>query len=313
MEAQKTLFLTREQKQASLDAAVFVLPGAAPQSLRTVKSLIWAIETAPDSSRLNEYLAHRIEKCRRTVVTAARTAEGMGILETVANPGRENSYRINWSKIYDLTPLQFKLHGCNPDCTRAEKTAGVQKELHGCSLDCTGAVETQTVVKSGDYANSNERHAVRDAGAGAMNVMNGCMNDSLGTSQNHSSIHTSHSIPPRKRGGGLGPGGWPERITREMLQRLDKIHELYLFALGRGWITPDDRVGFVATAGHIGRTVKEQDNPGGKFTVRVIAREWDAAPPSAVQAAVKCIARLDSDLQAQAATKEESSCRDATH
>jgi hypothetical protein len=121
------------------------------------------------------------------------------------------------------------------------------------------------------------------------------MNESLGTLQNDPSIYPSHSIVPEppKRGGGLGPGGWQQKITREMLQSFAAVNELWKFALGRGWVIPDDRVGFTALAAHIGKTVKDADNPGGKFTNRVKLRDWDAAPLAAWHAARNLIEKLE--------------------
>lgn len=301
---QKTLFLTREQKQALLDQAEFALPGSTPRTTRAVKRLLWAIETLPESSRTKAILAARMECSPRNCARVIRTAETLGVLHTVAAPGDASYYTIDWPAVarlrIEMSPVTSKCHPCHPNVTRDIPMSPVTFALRPVTSSATPEKQAESV-------NSDNRHAVRVAGAGAMNDMYGCMNESLGTLQNDSSIHPSHSIVSTtapKRGGGLGPGGWPEKITADTLRRVDKIHELYLFALSRGWITTEDRVGFVATAGHIGRTVKESDNPGGKFTNRVKTRDWDVAPPSAHQAAVVCIERLDRDLQSRSVSQD---------
>ena len=43
-------------------------------------------------------------------------------------------------------------------------------------------------------------------------------------------------------------------------------------------------------------SVKEDQNPGGKFTQRVKIRDWQAAPCKAWEAARIAIKRLDADL-----------------
>jgi hypothetical protein len=114
MATQKTLFLTRDQKQELLDAADFSAPGTTPRSARAIGRLLWAIETLPESSRTKPILATRMECSVRNCARVIRNAEALGVLHTVAEPGDASYYTIDWPAIARLvnqmSPVTSRCH-----------------------------------------------------------------------------------------------------------------------------------------------------------------------------------------------------------
>lgn len=303
MATQKTLFLTRDQKQASLDAAVLVGVHTA-RTARTVKSLIWAIDTAPECSRVRELMAARMNVSASTVVRAVRLAESLGWLETTSVPGDANTYRINWSAIQNacpdqMTPVAKFCYPCQSFATGVKTMTPVSKPIVESETN-----ETQRVEET-----ENERPEICDAGARAMDEwMDGC-NDSL-ESQNNSSIHSSSQTTTIERApttvirperGAAGPGGWPEAITAQTLRQPAQVDRLFWFAEGRGWVDAAERLEFHALAACMGRIAGGKvpiAKIGGRFTVRVKEKVWKqtdwAEATSADWAAARgAISRLD--------------------
>ena len=287
----QTLFLSRDEKQAALDSAQPVGEHS-PRAVRTARALIWAVETSPASSRTRAILAHRLGLSVRTVVRAVQLAESLGWLTSTPQAGDLSTYQIRWPEIVRAArnrPQSVSLPGAN--VTGDTKMSPVPNRCHPCQIDVTGDIKMSPVT-NGDLTpekqgSNSPRHGNCVTHAGAMDV---CMDDGISRHTNTSSIHPSHDTPAR---GALGPGGWPHKITAETLATPRAIQQLWTFALSRRWVDLADRDAFFALARAIARA-KSMKSPGGAFTSRVKARDWDCGTSADWEWARRTIAAIDS-------------------
>ncbi len=290
----QTLFLSRGEKQAALDAAQPVGEHS-PRAVRTARALIWAVETCPASSRTRAILAARLGLSVRTVVRAVQLAESLGWLTCTPQAGDLSTYQIRWPEIVRAgrnRPQSVSLPEAN--VTGDRKMSPVTAICHPCQIDVTRDIKMSPVT-NGDLTpekqgSNSPRHGNCVTHAGAMDV---CMNDG-----NTSSIHPSHGPQPAR--GALGPGGWPCKITAETLQDARQIQSLWVFALSRRWVDLADREAFFALARAIAKAKSSVKSPGGAFTARVKARDWDCGTAADWEWARRAIAAVDSPEPARA-------------
>lgn len=290
----QTLFLSRDEKAEALEVAQPVGEHS-PRAVRTARALIWAVETSPASSRTRAILAHRLGLSVRTVVRAVQLAESLGWLTCTPQAGDLSTYQIRWPEIVRAgrnRQQPASMPGAN--VTGDRKMSPVTAICHPCQIDVTRdtnlAPVTNRDLTAEKQGSNTPRHGNCVTHAGAMDV---CMNDG-----NTSSIHTSLVPPPAR--GALGPGGWPCKITAETLQDARQIQSLWVFALSRRWVEVADREAFFALARAIARQRQSVKSPGGAFTTRVKARDWDCGTAADWEWSRRAIAAVDSPEPARA-------------
>lgn len=292
MQAQ-TLFLSRHEKAEAIESAQPVGEHS-PRAVRTARALIWAVETSPASSRTRAILAARLGLSVRTVVRAVQLAESLGWLTCTPQAGDLSTYQIRWPEIVRAgrnRPQSLSLPGAN--VTGDRKMSPVTAICHPCQIDVTRDIKMSPVT-NGDstpekQGSNTPRHGNCITHAGAMDV---CMDDGIDLQTNSSSIHSSPGTQPAR--GALGPGGWPCKITAETLASPRAIQQLWTFALSRRWVDLADREAFFALARAIARAKSSVKSPGGAFTSRVKARDWDCGTAADWEWARRAIAAVDS-------------------
>lgn len=292
----QTLFLSRDEKAQALEAAQPVGVHSA-RAIRTARALIWAIETAPASSRTRAILAGRLGLSVRTVVRAVQLAESLGWLTCTPQAGDLSTYQIRWPEIVRAgRNRQQPVSMPEANVTGDRKMSPVTAICHPCQIDVTRD-KILSPVTNGDLTpekqgSNTPRHGNCITHAGAMDV---CMDDVIKNKQeqiHHPSIHSSSGTQPAR--GALGPGGWPFKITVEILQDPQQIQRLWVFAANRRWVELGDREAFFALARAISRQRNSVKSPGGAFTSRVKARVWDCGAAMDWEWARRTIAAVDS-------------------